>query len=74
MTHKWTIIPLLVVLANIIIVGSIKSYIGVLTIKLIIKIMAHYNLINIGLLTTKIHTLLVTMGISDAYLVAFETF
>ena len=62
----------MVVLANIFIVGLIKSYIGLLIIKLIVKIMVHFKIINIGLIMAAAHALLLKMGIPDAYLVAFE--
>ncbi len=70
--HKWTVLSFLVVLANILIVGAIKGYIGLLIVKLIVKIMVYFKVLNLGLLMTKAHALLVGLGIPDAYLGAFD--
>lgn len=72
MPQKWTVISFLVVLANIIVIGYLKGVIAVLIVKLTLKIMAHFNFINIGLLVTTVHAFLVKLGIPDAYLGAFD--
>lgn len=72
MNHEWALVPFLIVLANSFLASYVYKAIGLNILKLIGKTLEHFNIINIDMTVQKIRALLVTMGVSDANLVASE--